>query len=73
MEKNFFYSYESTRIAEFIITGQRKGKGTEENPVRFLDQIWTKDGVKIAEYDPATGIGDYNPSGLGSLYTPETP
>lgn len=41
------------RIVEYIEANEkRKGLGTPDDPVRFIYQLWTKDGVLIAEHDP---------------------
>lgn len=53
-----------TRLVELIETEERKGQGTAENPVRLCSQLWTKEGVLIAEFDPFLGFGTMNPSGL---------
>lgn len=38
---------------EVIITTMlRRGKGVEGDPVRIVTEVFTKDGKKIAEYDP---------------------
>jgi len=40
-----------TRIVELIETSRTTGKGTKEDPVRSVAQLWTKDGRLIAEND----------------------
>lgn len=38
---------------EVIITSKsRRGKGVEHDPVRSITEVYTKEGQKIAEYDP---------------------
>ena len=40
------------KIIEVIETYERRGKGTEEDPVRKIYQLWSKDGKLIySEYD----------------------
>ena len=34
-----------------------RGKGTQEDPVRRIEQYWTLDGTLLAEVDPATPEG----------------
>lgn len=42
----------SVSIEEVIITNiLRRGNG-KTTPVRIITEVWSKDGVKIAEYDP---------------------
>lgn len=40
------------RIIELIYTFERVGKGTEADPIRLIPQLWTKDGLLVAEQDP---------------------
>jgi hypothetical protein len=42
----------TTRIIELIITDSFRGSGTETDQARNAVQLWTKDGILIAEYDP---------------------
>jgi len=35
-----------------IATIRRRGKGTDDSPVRIITEIYEKDGTKIAEHDP---------------------
>ena len=30
----------------------RRGDGTKENPIRFITQYWSIDGILLAEVDP---------------------
>jgi hypothetical protein len=39
------------KIIEVIETYERRGLGTNENPVRKVYQLWTKDGKLIFEDD----------------------
>jgi len=41
-----------TKIIELIYTEDRRGRGTEEDPSRYVYQLWTKDGKLVAEDDP---------------------
>ncbi len=42
----------AARCEEVIITGEKRGKGTEDDPVRYVLQVYAKDGKLIAENDP---------------------
>lgn len=42
---------EKTRIVELIYTTEKVGEGGEHNPVRYVHQLWTKDGRLIAQQD----------------------
>jgi len=35
-----------------IATTKRNGDGTDNNPIRIVTQVFTKEGCFIAEYDP---------------------
>lgn len=41
-----------TRIIELILTTERQGKGTEDDPVRSCNVLYTKSGRQIAFHDP---------------------
>lgn len=41
-----------SRLVEVILTEVKRGVGIEKDPVRFVRQFFTKDGVLAAEYDP---------------------
>lgn len=41
-----------TRIIEVIETYEKRGRGTTEDPVRKVYQLWTKEGKLIFENDP---------------------
>ncbi len=56
-----------THIIEFIETDEVKGNGTEGEPWRRVRQLWTKDGVKVAEFDPFTQTSFYLPEGTNDL------
>jgi len=45
---------DETKIIELIYTTEKRGSGTEEDPVRLCPQLWTKDGRLVAEQDPST-------------------
>lgn len=51
------------RIVEVIVTAESRGLGgTEDDPVRHVMQLWSKDGRLICEQDPmrfTTGAVDY--------------
>ena len=47
-----------TKIIELIYTEDRRGLGTEEDPVRMIPQLFTKDGVLIAEEDNFDAVKD---------------
>jgi len=42
-------------LIELILTTSTKGKGLEDNPVRTVTELWTKDGVLVASYDQWSG------------------
>lgn len=39
------------KIIELIETEDRRGTGTDKDPMRLVSQLWTKDGQLVAEYD----------------------
>ncbi|HDY66236.1 MAG TPA: carboxypeptidase [Candidatus Scalindua sp.] len=41
-----------TKIVELIITTEKMGEGTENDLIRYVYQLFTKDGRLIAENDP---------------------
>lgn len=43
------------KIIEVIETQERRGHGKEGDPVHLVNQLWTKDGVLLAEFDTYTG------------------
>jgi len=43
--------FEMTRVIKVIETYERRGRGTIEDPVRKVYQLWTLDGEKIFEED----------------------
>lgn len=50
------------KVIEVIFTRDRRGIGTEQDPVRLVEQLWTLDGKLICEWDhhtsqPRTGPG----------------
>ena len=56
------------KIIELIYTEERKGTGKETDPIRLCPQLWTKDGLLVADYE--IGIeGDeimfFNPRQVG--------
>jgi hypothetical protein len=40
------------RIVEVIYAEQIRGRGTEKNPTRRVQQLWTKEGELLDELDP---------------------
>lgn len=45
--------------AEVVITRlTKRGVGVNDSPIRLITEVWTKDGVKIAESDPWSGLGN---------------
>ena len=40
------------RIIELILSLEQRGAGTEISPYRDVQQLYTKDGYLVAEYDP---------------------
>lgn len=55
-----------TKIIELIYNySERKGTGkSDEDPIRILTQLITKDGLLVVEYDPFTKITKYKPENL---------
>lgn len=49
------------RLVELIETHATTGKGTEEDPVRRVFELWTKDGKPIAWHDEYTHKSGYDP------------
>lgn len=35
-----------------VSTLKRRGEGTKSSPIRQITEVYNKDGIKIAEYDP---------------------
>lgn len=52
------------KIVELIETDELVGAGTEDNPSRRLQQLWSKDGRLIADFDPCADTGRYQPEGI---------
>lgn len=50
------------RIIELILSNRKDGKGVEDDPVRMIEQLYTKSGVLIAEYDSWTKKSWFIPS-----------
>jgi hypothetical protein len=49
------------RIAEFIVTDDLRGRGTDDDPYVRVRQLWTKDGKLVVEWNPYSGhvfVGD---------------
>ena len=44
---------EEARVMAVIVTQTLRGNGTEEDKFRSVREVWTLDGKKIAEFDPA--------------------
>lgn len=40
------------KVMEVVMVNTPRGKGTEEDPMRIIVEIWTKDGELIAVKDP---------------------
>jgi len=53
---NEFLQMDKVSLQKVIITTtKRRGDGkSNDNPVRVITEVFTKDGRKIAEYDPHT-------------------
>ena len=43
-----------TEIIELILTDERVGDGTKDNPVRLMTMLYTKKGKLVASFDPTT-------------------
>lgn len=44
-----------TRIVELIYTTEKRGSGTNDDPVREVKQLFTKTGFLVAELDTPSG------------------
>jgi len=42
---------DSVELVEVIRTVAARGEGTDKNPVRMVEQYWSKDGQLLAEHD----------------------
>jgi hypothetical protein len=52
-------------IVEYIETTELRGDGqTQATALRRVQQLWTKDGKLVAEYDPHTRQSKFNPEGI---------
>ena len=40
---------------KLLYTQEKIGKGIDDDPIRLVDQLWTHDGKKVAEFDFHTG------------------
>ena len=40
------------KIVQFIHAEVYRGLGSKDDPSRLVQQLWTKDGYLVAEYDP---------------------
>lgn len=40
------------KIVKLIAASALRGKGTQDDPVRQIEQLWTKKGELVAEFDP---------------------
>lgn len=51
------------KIIELILDESgKRGKGTEEDPIRAVIRLWSKGGRLVAEYDPTVMKGSwFNP------------
>lgn len=49
------------RIVEVILGDLCRGRGTEEDICRTVQQLWTKDGRLIAEFDSGPEFSQANP------------
>ena len=49
-----------TSVVEVILTHDRRGLGTPDDPVRLVPQLWTKDGNLICEVDRGTYVDHEN-------------
>ena len=56
------------KIVEFIETETHRGQGTEADPHRLCAQLWTKEGVFVAEYDPVSNKSVFNPTGVADPF-----
>ncbi len=48
-------------IVELIYTTEYRGMGTEKDPARTVQQLYTKSGYIVAEHDPATDKSWFSP------------
>ena len=47
---------EIAELIEIIHLKIRRGKGTDEDIIRLVDQYWSKDGKLLAENDPCEDL-----------------
>lgn len=40
------------KLIELIFVEEKRGKGAVDDPVRLVEQYWTKKGNLLFEYDP---------------------
>lgn len=48
-----------TRLVRLILTDDLRGKGDSTNPMRRVKQLWTPDGLLVAEADPWNGVDGF--------------
>lgn len=52
------------KLIQLILTEERTGKGIEDDPVRLKSQLWTPDGLLVAEEDPCKMKNFFNSRNL---------
>jgi hypothetical protein len=58
------------KVIKLILTNERRGLGTQDDPVRLCPQLFTLSGKLIAEHDPmprgniANSISNFYPANL---------
>ena len=53
---------DDVKLIEVIhATNQRRGKGTEDDPVRIIEQFWSTEGKLLAENDPCPDATSFRP------------
>jgi len=56
-----------TKIIELILTEDRVGNGTKQNPVRMCTELYTKDGKLVARFDPSTMKQEFLPYDIDTI------
>jgi hypothetical protein len=51
---------DSAKVMTVIVTESVRGRGTEDDILRKVVEVWTFDGVKIAEYDSVLDTDEYH-------------
>ena len=52
------------RVITLIYTEERVGTGTDKDPIRLNPQLYTLDGVKVADCDDVENYTNFYPSNI---------